>query len=244
MAIRTHVGVELEVHGVRAGFAEWGSAPREVLAVRHLRVDGGAQVAICGPAGSGKTSLLHLLAGLERPWRGIIRWGGVEVTGLADSAADRWRRESVGTLLGRVHVFPGMSAFENVVLPLRFERWSVEPVIRARALKILDRVGVRADVDVDGLSHGERRRVAVARAMLRKPAIVLADEPTANLDRDTATIVEDLLFTMCRSAGTTLIVTTDDPLLASRLDAAYDVSGAQLQPQRLVPARAPLRTAA
>ena len=244
MAIRTHAGFELEANGLRAGFLERGSALRELLTVRHLRVDGGTQVAICGSSGSGKTTLLYLLGGLARPWRGSILWDGVDVAALSDGASDHWRRENVGTVFAPFHVFRGMSAFENVVLPLRFVRWSIEPALRARALKLLDRVSVRPDVDVDALSLGERQRVAVARAMMRKPAIILADEPTAFLDRTSASVVADLLCTMCRSAGATLVLTTDDPWLASRLDAAYDVADRGLQARPSVPMHPPLRTAA
>jgi len=245
VAIRTHAGLALDARGVRAGFAERGRAPREILRVRHFRVDGGSQVALCGPSGSGKTMLFHLFAGLERPWRGSIRWGGdIEVTALSERVADRWRRETLGLVFQQFHLFPGMSALENTLLPLRFDRWSIEPTMRARALKLLDRVAIRPDIDVAALSRGEQQRVAVARALLRKPAIVLADEPTASLDRDTANVVADLLCTMCRGANATLVVTTHDPALASRLDAAYDVVDGDLQPRSPVPSRAPLRTAA
>ena len=229
MALRTHSGLPLELQSLRATFAERGRAPREILDVRHLRLDGGAQVAICGPSGSGKTTLLHLVAALLRPRRGIIRWGDVEVTALTERIADRWRRETVGLVFQEFHLFPGLSALENVLLPLRFDRCSIEPASRSRALKLLDRVGVGPGEDVAALSRGEQQRVAVARALLRKPAIVLADEPTASLDRETANIVADLLSSMCRAAGATLLVTTHDAALAGRLDATYDVLDGDLR---------------
>jgi len=244
MAFRTYSGLTLEVHRLRAAFAERGRAPREILGVRHFRVDGGAQVAICGPSGTGKTTLLHLVAALMRPQRGIVRWGEIEVTALPERAADLWRRETVGLVFQQFHLFPGLSAFENVVLPLRFDHWSIEPAFQSRALKLLDRVGVRPDGDVASLSRGEQQRVAVARALLRKPAIVLADEPTASLDRETANIVADLLSTMCRAAGATLLVTTHDPALAGRLDATYDIAGGDLRVRSAAAALQPLRSAA
>ncbi len=188
-------------------------------------------MAICGPSGSGKTTLLHILAGLEWPRRGVVRWGEIEVTALPERVADLWRRETVGLVFQQFHLFPGLSALENVLLPLRFDRWSIDPAMRARALKLLERVGVRPDSDARGLSRGELQRVAVARALLRKPAIVLADEPTASLDRDTANVVGDLLSSMCRGVNATLIVTTHDPLLAGRLDAAYDLIDGDLRVQ-------------
>jgi putative ABC transport system ATP-binding protein len=244
MAIGTNAGLALEIRGVRAGFTERGRAPREILAIRHFRVEGGAQVAICGPAGSGKTTLLHLVAGLERPWRGHIRCGDIDVAALSAPAADRWRRGTVGLVFQQFHLYPGLTALENVLLPLRFDRWSIDAGMRARAHKLLDRVGVPIGADCESLSRGEQQRVAVARAMLRKPAIVLADEPTGSLDRDTANVIADFLCTMCRGANATLVVTTDDPALASRLDAAHDVHRGDLRPRSSAAARPPLRTAA
>jgi putative ABC transport system ATP-binding protein len=244
MAIRTYSGLALDACGLHAAFLEHGRVAREILDVRQFRVEGGAQIAICGPSGSGKTTLLHLLAGLERPRRGVIRWGEVEITAIAEHAADRWRRETVGLVFQQFHLFPGLSALENVVLPLRFDRWSIEPVLRMRALRLLERVCVRPDGDVIALSRGEQQRVAVARALLRKPAIVLADEPTASLDRDTANVVADLLSSLCRSANATLVVTTHDPSLASRLDAAYDIVDGGLRARSPAGMVQPLRSAA
>lgn len=231
MALRTYAGLPLDARRVRVAFAERGRESRIVLDVREFRVDGGTQVAICGPSGSGKTTLLHLLAGLERPGRGVVRWGEVEVTALPEPVADLWRRETVGLVFQQFHLFPGLSALENVLLPLRFDRWSIAPDLRARALKLLERVGVPPERDATGLSRGELQRVAVARALLRKPAIVLADEPTASLDRDTAQVVSDLLSSMCRRVNATLVVTTHDPMLAGRLDRAYDIVDCDLKEQ-------------
>jgi putative ABC transport system ATP-binding protein len=244
MAFRTFVGLTLDVCGLRSAFSDRGRAPREILDVRHFRVDGGSQVAICGPSGSGKTTLLHLVAGLERPRRGVVRWGEVDVTALPERVAERWRRETVGLVFQQFHLFPGLSALENVLLPLRFDRWSIEPAMKVRARKLLERVDVGPDGDVARLSRGEQQRVAVARALLRKPAIVLADEPTASLDRGTANVVADLLSSMCRSANATLVVTTHDPLLAGSLDSTYDLvdGGLRLRPPTSV--RPPLRSAA
>jgi len=244
MAFRTYAGLPLDARGLRAAFAERGRAPRSILRVRHLHVDGGSQVAICGPSGSGKTALLNVLAGLERPWHGVVRWGEVEVTALPECVADRWRRETVGLVFEQFHLFPGLSALENVLLPLRFDRWSIDPPMRARALKLLDRVGVRPNGDVVDLPRGELQRVALARALVRKPAIVLADEPTASLDRDRANVAADLLSSMCRNINATLVVTTHDPMVASRLDRAYDIVDGDLLAQTPACVRHRLRFAA
>jgi putative ABC transport system ATP-binding protein len=131
-----------------------------------------------------------------------------------------------------------------VLLPLRFDHWSIDPPMRARALKLLERVGVPPDLDATGLSRGEMQRVAVARALLRKPAIVFADEPTASLDRGTSSVVADLLSSMCRSVNATLVVTTHDPMLASRLDWAYDIVDGDLQAQSPACVRHRLRSVA
>jgi putative ABC transport system ATP-binding protein len=244
MALRATAGLTLELRGVRAAFAERDRVPRELLNLRHFRVEGGSQVAICGPSGSGKTTLLHLLSGLERPRRGVICWGDVEITALSAPVADHWRRETVGLVFQQFHLFPGLSALENVLLPLRFDHWSIDPAMRARALKLLERVGVRPDLDATGLSRGEMQRVALARALLRKPAIVFADEPTASLDRCTSSVVTDLLSSMCRSVNATLVVATDDPLLASRLDWAYDIVDGDLRAQSPACVRHRLRSVA
>ena len=244
MAFRSHAGLALDVRGLRAAFAERGRAPREILDVRQLFVDGGSQVAICGPSGAGKTTLLHVLAGLEKPRQGIVRWGELDVTSFSERVADGWRRDTVGLVFQQFHLFPGMSALDNVLLPLRFDRWVIDPALRLRALKLLDRVDVDATVDVSVLARGEQQRVAVARALLRKPAIVLADEPTASLDRHASNVVADLLSCMCRSANATLIVTTHDSMLANRLDASYDIADGRLHPRSPVAAVQPLRSAA
>ena len=218
MPIRLYAGLPLDVWSVRAALVDRDRVARGVLDVRKFHLDGGAQVAICGPSRSGKTTLVHLLAGLVRPDRGMVRWGEIELTALSGSVTDLWRRETVGLVFPEAHLFPGMSAADNVLLPLRFDRWSIAPPLRGRALKLLERVGVRPDSAAGDLSPGEQQRVAIARALVRKPAIVLADEPTAGLDRESANAAADLLSSMFRSINATLVVTTHDPLQASRFD--------------------------
>jgi len=244
MVFRTFAGLGLDARGLRVEFTDRGRSPRVVLDVGEFRVDGGWQVAICGPSGSGKTTLLHLFAGLERPARGVIRWGEIEITALGECVADLWRRETVGLVFQQFHLFPGLSALENVLLPLRFDRWSIDPAMRARALKLLERVGVLPGSDAAWLSRGELQRVAVARALLRKPAIVLADEPTASLDRDMANVVTDLLSSLCRSVNATLVMTTHDRLLATRLDQAYDIVNGDLRSQTLARVQQRLKSVA
>ena len=224
-------GSSLQVIDLKVAFADRGRAARTVLDIPAFDVAGAAQIALCGPSGSGKTTILNLLAGLQRPTRGTVWWSAVELTRLSQRALDRWRRETVGLVFQECHLFPGLSALDNVLLPLRFTRWSIEPSWMRRALDLLERVGVPPRGNLQTLSRGEMQRIAVARALLRAPAIVLADEPTASLDLDTGRLVANLLCMLCRESGTTLIVATHDLVLADRLDEAYEILDCRLRPR-------------
>jgi len=227
-------GLGLELHDLLVTFAERGGATRAVLDVREFTVTGARQIAVCGPSGSGKTTLLNVLAGLLRPQRGSVHWAAVQVTALSEPALDRWRRETVGLVFQQFHLFPGLSALDNVLLPVHFTQWSVTARQRSRALKLLDRVAVVPGGDPRTLSRGELQRVALARALLPNPPVVLADEPTASLDRTTARSISAMLITLCRETGATLIVATHDTTLADELDEAYDIveCGLKQRPMR------------
>jgi len=224
-------GLSLRVVDLRVAYSDRGRVARTVLDIPAFEVAGAMQVALCGPSGSGKTTLLNLLAGLQRPQRGTVHWSGVELTALGQGALDRWRRETVGLVFQQFHLFPGLSALANVLLPLRFTQWSIEARWKRRALDLLERVGVSAHANLQTLSRGEMQRVAVARALLRAPPIVLADEPTASLDLDTGRLIADLLCTLCRESGATLIVATHDVALADSLDASYEIVDCRLRPR-------------
>jgi putative ABC transport system ATP-binding protein len=240
MAIAQTYGLGLELADVRVAYADRDGNARTILAVPEFRLDRGEHAAICGPSGSGKTTLLGLLAAIERPDRGTVRWGAVSVSSLGQRAADLWRRETVGLVFQQFHLFPGMSAIDNVLLPLRFDRWSIAPHLRAEARNLLDRIGVRPNADARVLSRGELQRVALARAMLRRPAILLADEPTASLDRGNAELVADLLCTLCQDIGATLVVATHDPQLAERVGHIVDIARGDLRPRAATARRAQL----
>jgi putative ABC transport system ATP-binding protein len=235
MATAAHHGLALDLRDLRVAFADRDGRARTILAVPGFHVAPRERVAICGPSGSGKTTLLNIIAGIERPDHGVVRWGEVTVSALPERAADRWRRETLGLVFQHFHLFPGMSAIENVMLPLRFDRWSIAPGVRADARDLLVRVGIRPDADARALSRGEMQRVALARALLRRPAIMIADEPTASLDRDNAEVVADLLCALCRDAGATLIVATHDPHLADRLGLVVDIAEGDLRPRGAAP---------
>jgi putative ABC transport system ATP-binding protein len=186
-----------------------------VLENVDLDVEAGEAVGIVGPSGSGKTSLLMLLAGLEQASSGTIRIAGRDITALGEDALAKFRRETVGIVFQAFHLIPTMTALENVALPLEFAG------VRnagARAEEGLRAVGLghRLGHLPGQLSGGEQQRVAVARAFAPQPRLLLADEPTGNLDAATGGAVMDLLFAMQERHDTTLLLITHDPALAAR----------------------------
>jgi putative ABC transport system ATP-binding protein len=194
--------------GTRAG-------PVEILKSVDLAVASGESVAIVGPSGSGKTSLLMVMAGLERASRGRVEVAGHELGGLSEDALALVRGASIGIVFQSFHLVPTMTALENVALPLEFAG-KADAFSTARAL--LDEVGLSHRVDhfPAQLSGGEQQRVAVARALSPRPQIVLADEPTGNLDGQTGDHVIDLLFDLQRRRQATLVMVTHEARLADR----------------------------
>jgi putative ABC transport system ATP-binding protein len=171
-------------------------------------------VAIVGPSGSGKTTLLGLVAGLDKPTAGTIWLDSVEITTLTDSEMARFRRQKVGYIFQAFHLIPTLTAVENIAVPLEL---SGEPHAEQRATQLLEAVGLqdRGRHYPVQLSGGEQQRVAVARAFACRPPILLADEPTGNLDSVTGQQVIDLIISMNRDHGSTLVLVTHDPALAS-----------------------------
>jgi putative ABC transport system ATP-binding protein len=194
--------------GTRAG-------PVEILKSVNLAVAPGESVAIVGPSGSGKTSLLMVMAGLERASRGRVEVAGHELGGLGEDALALVRGANVGIVFQSFHLVPTMTALENVALPLEFAG-KRDAFGTARAL--LDEVGLSHRVDhfPAQLSGGEQQRVAVARALSPRPQIVLADEPTGNLDGKTGDHVIELLFDLQRRRQATLVLVTHEARLAGR----------------------------
>ncbi len=189
------------------------------LAIAHLALPPGAQVAVTGPSGCGKTTLLNILTGLERVHHGAVVWQGVDLARLAEGPRDRWRAAHVGLVMQDFHLFPGLSAYDNVVLPQRLSHLRLPAAAKAEALRLLDRVGIETPrQSVETMSRGQMQRVAVARALLARPAILVADEPTASLDGEAGAVVADLLVELAREVGATLIVASHDPRLVGRLE--------------------------
>jgi putative ABC transport system ATP-binding protein len=182
-----------------------------------LAVGTGEAVGIVGPSGSGKTSLLMLLAGLDRPTGGTLSVAGRDLTRMDEDALAVFRRETVGIVFQAFHLVPTMTAIENVAVPLEF---AGRADAFDRAEETLKSVGLghRLTHYPGQLSGGEQQRVALARAFVAQPKLLLADEPTGNLDRGTGGQVMDLLFGLRETFGTTLLLITHDPLLAERCE--------------------------
>ena len=208
-----------------------GAGFQTVLNVEAMTVVGGSAVGITGPSGSGKTSLLYVLAGLERPQYGSVRWGDTEITHLAEAERDRWRRTHVGMVFQDFHLLPGMTVMQNVLLANTFDHVRVTFPMKDRARFLLTHVGLRGGLQrVETLSRGEMQRVAVARALLFRPAIVLADEPTASLDSASGERVTDLLLELCRESQSTLVIVSHDAAVLRRLNTVHTLIGGRLVP--------------
>ena len=199
-------------------FEVGGTAGRvNILKGVSLAIGEGEAVGIIGPSGSGKTSLLMLLAGLERATSGQLTVAGRDLARMSEDDLARFRREEVGIVFQSFHLVPTMTALENVAMPLEFAR-DREAFPRAESALTSVGLGHRLTHYPGQLSGGEQQRVAVARAFVAHPRLILADEPTGNLDRATGLAVMDLLFDLRAKLGTTLILITHDPALAARCE--------------------------
>ena len=194
-----------------------GSEKLTILHPLYLEVPGGQFVAIVGPSGSGKSTLLSLIAGLDKPTTGFIGLDGEYITEMKEDQLARLRRAKVGLIFQSFHLIPSLTAYENIVVPMEIAKL---PEARTRAQVLLEEVGLseRGHHYPSQLSGGEQQRVAIARAFSNNPPILLADEPTGNLDAGNGARVFELLVKLNRERGTTLLLVTHDALLASRAD--------------------------
>ena len=206
----------IAARGLRKTY-ELGRRSLEVLCGVDLMVDRGEFLALRGSSGAGKSTLLHLLGGLDTPNAGEIQFAGRNLGALSNGAMAEFRNRSVGFIFQSYHLLPELDALENVCLPARMARIRVEDCV-PRARQLLERVGLKDRMDHKPyeLSGGEQQRVAIARALINEPALILADEPTGNLDSHTGEDIINLLCAIQQERQATLIVATHDNKVAAR----------------------------
>ena len=206
-----------------------GPQPVEVLRNIDLDIKRGETVAIVGASGSGKSTLLHVMSGLDAPTSGTAEVSGKNLLSLNEAEKGALRNLALGFVYQFHHLLPEFTALENVAMPLIIRREPRRVALDA-ALKALASVGLeaRAEHTPGELSGGERQRAAIARALVTRPQCVLADEPTGNLDRDTARNVFEVMMALQKSAGTSFVVVTHDRELAMRMERVYEIKGGRL----------------
>jgi lipoprotein-releasing system ATP-binding protein len=221
----------LEVHGVVKTYSVGGES-LVVLRDLDLQVEAGEMVAIVGASGVGKSTLLHVVGGLDRVDRGTIRIGVAELTRLPDGEVVAFRNRQVGFVFQFHHLLPEFTALENTELPMRIARMPLDDA-HQRAESLLKRVGLQERLThrPGMLSGGEQQRVAVARALVMRPAVLLADEPTGDLDEQTADSLHALLREMHGAYGLTSIIATHNPRLAAACDRILRLENGRLLPQ-------------
>ncbi len=208
----------IQLHQVRKSYP--GAVSSEVLHGIDIRIDQGEFVALVGPSGSGKSTLLNILGLLDRPSSGSVEILGRECTEMDDAGLTTLRGHSLGFVFQFHHLLPSFSAEENVFLPMLADAGHFKPEMRTRARDLLARIGLDGfeTGPASQLSGGQQQRVAIARALVMNPALVLADEPTGNLDRASGQQVFEFMRRFNRELGTAFLLVTHDPALAARCD--------------------------
>lgn len=220
--------VLLSAEGIRKSY-KLGRKEVEVLSRVNLQVSRGEFLALRGASGAGKSTLLHLLGGLDSPNAGEIRFENQNLAKLSSRGLSKFRNEKVGFIFQAYHVLPELTALENVCLPARISRMDPREA-DARARQLLERVGLsnRADHKPVELSGGEQQRVALARGLINSPELILADEPTGNLDSHTGHGIIELLTSLQEERNTTLIIATHDAQIAERAPRVIELVDGQI----------------
>lgn len=189
-----------------------------ILSIPHFYLQSSQQIALMGPSGCGKSTFLNIICGLLKPSSGNILWKNQDLTMLSTAQCDHWRFQNIGIIMQDFYLTNGLTALDNVLLPSAFRNWHIKASLQQRAKYLLQQLKIHHfDTDVEHLSHGEKQRVAIARALLHQPKIVIADEPTASLDKENSQIISQLLCNISTEENCTLIVATHDLFLASQL---------------------------
>ena len=201
-----------------------------VLSNLNLQLNKSENIAISGVSGSGKSTLLHLMAGLDYPNSGSVHLNNENIGNLSQNDLSILRNQSIGFIYQSHHLLPDFSALENVVMPLIIRGGKYQSN-HNKAIKILKKLGLsnRLDHYPHQLSGGERQRVAIGRALINEPQIILADEPTGNLDRSNAKVVFDLFINLAKEYGSTIVLVTHDPELARKMKKIYHLSAGKLR---------------
>ena len=210
----------LRLTGIRKSYGVGTPVATEVLHGIDITLERGEFAALIGPSGSGKTTLLNVIGLLDRPDSGLLSIAGQDAGTLTESDATRLRGRAIGFIFQYHHLLPAFTALENVMLPLLAARGETDAAMRATAAGLLDRVGLArwSDHLASAISGGQQQRVAIARALAMNPALVLADEPSGNLDTENADAVFDLMREVNVASGTTFLIVTHDRRLAQRCD--------------------------
>jgi lipoprotein-releasing system ATP-binding protein len=220
------------VHNVTKSYGA-GASKHDVLRGVSLSVGKGEIAAIVGASGAGKSTLLHIMGALDHPTSGTVEIGGEDLRAMADADRAAFRNAQVGFVFQFHHLLPEFSAIENVALPgLIGGKRRADAEARARALLELVKVSHRGDARPSELSGGEQQRVAVARALANEPRVVLADEPSGNLDEENADALHTLLWTLAKERGQTFVIVTHDEALARKADALYRLHEGMLSRDR------------
>lgn len=209
--------------------SEQADAKLEVLKNVSLKIQKGSITSIVGSSGSGKSTLLHILGGLDKPDVGTVFWGEQELSRMDSDQLAEFRNKNIGFVFQFHHLLPEFTALENVSMPALISGISIEEASK-RALELLERFGVedRKNHRPTQLSGGEQQRVSMARALMNKPELILADEPTGNLDDKNTAIILDMLFELRDKDGVTVLLITHEPAIAKRSDVILEIKNGEL----------------